>query len=373
MQWCYIHKQTAYICNPVAFIKMRQKKYSEYSKTMKIQEKPVTILTGFLGAGKTTFLNHLIEKNATTRYAIIENEFGEQGIDSELILRPDDTIVELNNGCLCCTLNDNLYDILNELFDRRDEFDEIIIEATGVADPTGLAQPFVSHPLIKEQFPLQGIICLIDTELVEQHIKNTEEAIKQITFSDVLLLNKIDLVSTQHLTRLQEKMQRLNPLAQIVLGNKNDFPAIDLVQQNTQLEELFTKKHKPGEKEEKKETSFPVKKPHSHHHHEHTEEVNSQSFIFDQPFDYAALDRHFFAYLTFQARDLYRLKGLVWVEGSEQQYLIQSVGTRLDFEKKRDWKTGEKKQSVLVFIGKNLQREGLEKLLNNCLAQQTSI
>ncbi|MEM6768143.1 MAG: GTP-binding protein, partial [Bacteroidota bacterium] len=114
---------------------------------MKISEKPVTILTGFLGAGKTTFLNHILEQNTDTRYAIIENEFGEQGIDSELVIHQEETIVELNNGCLCCTLNDNLYDILNDLYKRRDEFDELIIEATGVADPTGLAQPFVTHPL----------------------------------------------------------------------------------------------------------------------------------------------------------------------------------------------------------------------------------
>lgn len=334
---------------------------------MNTPQKSITILTGFLGAGKTTFLNHLIKKNPDTRYAIIENEFGEQGIDSELILRPDDTIVELNNGCLCCTLNDNLYDILNELFERKDEFDEIIIEATGVADPTGLAEPFVSHPLIKEFFPLQGIICLVDSEQVEQHIQNTEEAIKQITFSDVLLLNKSDLVSEEQLEQLSEKMQRLNPLAQIVLGNKNEFPAIDLVKQNTQLEELFAPKNTP-EKLAKKEKSFPVKKPHSHHHHDHTEEVNSQSFIIDQPFDYEVLDRHFFKYLTFQSKDLYRMKGFVWVAGSEEQYLIQSVGKRLDFEKKRAWKTDEKKQSILVFIGKNLEREGLENLLNNCLA-----
>ena len=335
---------------------------------MNTQQKPITILTGFLGAGKTTFLNHLIKKNSDTRYAIIENEFGEQGIDSELILRPDDTIVELNNGCLCCTLNDNLYDILNELFDRKDEFDEIIIEATGVADPTGLAEPFVAHPLIKEFFPLKGIICLVDAEQVEQHLQNTEEAIKQVTFSDVLLLNKSDLVTEQQLEQLSEKMQRLNPLAQIVLGNKHNFPNIDLLKQNThQLEELLVPQHKL-EKFSEDEKSFPVKKPHSHHHHDHTEEVNSQSFIFDQPFDYEVLDRHFFTYFTFQAKDVYRMKGFVWLKGSEEQYLIQSVGKRLDFEKNRPWKTTEQKQSILVFIGKNLERESLEKLLKSCLA-----
>ena len=135
---------------------------------------PVTILSGFLGAGKTTFLNYLLQENKGIRYAIIENEFGEQGIDNELVLRPDETIVELNSGCLCCTLNDNLYDILNELHERRSEFDEIIIEATGVADPAGLAQPFIVHPLIKKHFPLRGIICLIDSEQVEDHLKETK-------------------------------------------------------------------------------------------------------------------------------------------------------------------------------------------------------
>lgn len=335
---------------------------------MDISRKPITILTGFLGAGKTTFLNHLIEKNADTRYAIIENEFGEQGIDSELILRPDDTIVELNNGCLCCTLNDNLYDILNDLFDRREAFDEIIIEATGVADPTGLAQPFVAHPLIKEHFPLRGIICLVDAELIEQHIESTEEAIKQVTFSDVLLLNKSDLVSEQHLELLQEKMQKLNPLAQVVLGNKNEFPEIDLMQQNTKLEELFAQKKPITLKEDEK--NFPVKKPHSHHHHKHTEEINSQTFVFDKPFDHEVLDRQLFVYLTFQARDLYRLKGFVWIEGSDQQHVVQSVGRRIDFEKRRAWEAEEPKQSVLVFIGKNLPREELEKLLNGCLVQE---
>ena len=327
---------------------------------------PITILTGFLGSGKTTFLNHLIEKNSNIRYAIIENEFGEQSIDSELILRPSEAaIVELNNGCLCCTLNDNLYDILNELFDRREEFDEIVIEATGVADPVGLAEPFVAHSLIKEQFPLKGIICLVDSELIEEQIENSEEAIQQITFSDMLLLNKSDLVSDSTLMNLKQKMHNLNPLAKIFSGNKDSFPEIDLTQEDTKIEELFLQnKLKLSEKE----LNFPLQKPHSHHHHKHTEKVNSQTFIFDKPFNYAKLENQLFIYLTLQAKDLYRMKGLVWMQGSEQQYVVQSVGKRLDFEKKQAWKTDTKKQSIIIFIGKNLQRKGLEKLLNRCLA-----
>ncbi len=189
-----------------------------------MDSRPVTILTGFLGAGKTTFLNHLMAENPTVRYAIIENEFGETGIDSELVICSEQTIMELNNGCLCCTLNENLYDILNELFGKRADFDEIIIEATGVADPTGLAQPFVAHPLIKQHFPLKGIICLVDAELIEKQLQETKEAKGQVAFSDVLLVSKTDLVDESHIEPLLHLLQDANPLAQIVRGNRKEFP-----------------------------------------------------------------------------------------------------------------------------------------------------
>ncbi len=329
---------------------------------------PVTILTGFLGAGKTTFLNYLLQENNDTRYAIIENEFGEQGIDNELVLRPDETIVELNNGCLCCTLNDNFYDILNELFERKDDFDEIIIEATGVADPAGLAQPFHSHPLIKKHFPIKAVICLVDAELVEDHLKETEEAINQITFSDILLLNKIDLVNEEYVTILENKLRQLNPLATIVKGDKNQFPKIDFIKNDDILEKELLRSQKVKEPQDK-QLSFPVQKPHGHHHHNHTKEVNSHTFIFDAPFDFGRLHLQLTVYLTFQARHLYRMKGLVWLENEDQQFILQSVGKRLNFQEKRLWKKGERKQSIIVFIGKNLQRKGLERVLNICLSK----
>lgn len=357
--------------------------------------KPVTILTGFLGAGKTTFLNHLLQQNKDTRYAIIENEFGEQGIDGELVVRPDETIVELNNGCLCCTLNDNLYDILNELFERRDQFDEVIIEATGVADPTGLAEPFVSHPLIKKHFPLKGVICLVDAELIESHLVETEEAKNQVAFSDVLLINKTDLVEPKYVEELSKKLKQQNPLASIAIGNKASFPDIELNPEHSPLDELFKQSlahdhhhhdhhhhshdhdhhhdhhgHDHHHNHAPEEDSFPVSKPHSHHHHKHTEEIVSQTFHFDVPFDDKMFDRQFFVYLQIQAADLYRMKGLVWFEGYEDQFIVQSVGKRLDVEKKGPWPAGEPKKSMMVFIGKNLKRKGLEKLLNRCLSKR---
>ncbi len=338
---------------------------------MNPSERPVTILTGFLGAGKTTFLNYLLQHHKGTRYAIIENEFGEQGIDGELVIRPDETIVELNNGCLCCTLNDNLYDILNELFDRKEQFDEIIIEATGVADPTGLAQPFVAHPLIKEYFPLKGLICLVDAKLIETYLEETEEAKNQVAFSDVLLINKTDLVDSDYLENLTTKLAQLNPLAHIYTGNKQGYPNIDLKPQESPLDELFRLENEGTLSDG--EQQFPIAKPHSHHHHKHTEEIVSHTFHFDHPFDYRMLDQQLYVYLMLQSAGLYRMKGLAWLEGSDEQYLVQSVGNQLDIEKKRPWKEGEERKSVMVFIGKNLKRSGIEKLLKRCLSQCTSI
>lgn len=342
--------------------------------------KPTTILTGFLGAGKTTYLNHLLQNKPDTRYAIIENEYGEQSIDSELILRAEDDIVELNNGCLCCTLNDNLYDILNKLFARKEEFDEIIIEATGVADPRGLADPFITIAPIKKQFPLTRIICLVDAELIEDQLVETKEAINQITFSDVLLINKTDLVDEKYLSELTERLQKLNPLAKIFLGNQTNFPLIEIEAHNPELDDVFSKEshahgdhghhHHDHDHKEVKNQTFPVQKPHTHHHHDHTDEVVSFTLLFDRPFDYSTLQHRLLVYLMFQAKGLYRLKGLLWLHDRDQQCLLQSVGKRMVIDKKRPWKSNEKKESKIVFIGRNIKKEPLEKMLRQCLVKE---
>tara|TARA_B100001109_G_scaffold255859_1_gene261747 strand:+ start:7013 stop:8047 length:1035 start_codon:yes stop_codon:yes gene_type:complete len=330
--------------------------------------KPVRIITGFLGAGKTTYLNHLIKANPNKRYAIIENEFGEKSIDSELIFRPEDGIVELNNGCLCCTLNDNLYDILNDLFDRREDFDEVIIEATGVADPAGLAEPFLTHPLIKEHFPLLGTICLIDTELIEEQIEETEEALKQLTFSDILLLNKADLVTSAYVEEVKKKMAAINPLASIYISHQEEFPNFDLSLQKEQIEDqLISEINKIVPME-----GLNLKAPHHHHDHEHTPNVVSFCFTFSKPFDYDLLYHNLFVYLRFQSRNLFRMKGLLWLAEKEQQVVIQSVGKRMNFEEKRAWKEGETRESNIVFIGKDLKRKGIEQLLQKCLSKNAS-
>ena len=326
--------------------------------------KPSTILTGFLGAGKTTFLNHILNKKSDIRYAIIENEYGQESIDSELILRAEDDIIELNNGCLCCTLNDNLYEILNTLYERSDEYDELIIEATGVADPRGLAAPFINNYAIKKQFPLTRIICLVDAEQVEQQIKNTEEAIHQITFSDVLLVNKTDLVDKGQLKKIDALLTKLNPLAEIIYGNHEGYPSLDTSMRNNELNEKTSgHEHCHSSSED---SVFPVKQPHAHHDHDHTDGVESHTLVFNQPFDYPKLHLRLLSFLTFQAKGLYRMKGLIWVGQSGQQMLLQTVGPRMSIEEKRPWKAQETKGSRIVVIGKNFQKKSLEKMFTQC-------
>lgn len=327
---------------------------------MNKERKAVTILTGFLGAGKTSFLNHLLQKYSERRYAIIENEFGEQSIDSELLIRPEESIITLNDGCLCCTLNDNLYDILNELYHRRDEFDEIIIEATGVAHPAGLVQPFVTHPLIKKNFPLKAIICLVDAEQIEKQLQETEEALPQISFSDFLVINKTDLVTADRVDALVEQLHKLNPLATILQGNKEHFPDIAAKEAHLQLDKLLAaRKFSPV----RAEVNFASQKP------KHSQDIQTQTFRFDRPFRRDILHQQLLVYLNFQAKDLYRIKGLLSLEGTAYQYLVQSAGKRLDMQEQRIWRADEPRQSVLVFIGKNLPVKALDRLLHRCLVK----
>ena len=331
-----------------------------------IKPMPTTLITGFLGAGKTTYLNHVLEKNKQTRYAIIENEFGERGIDNDLILRPDESIIEINSGCLCCTLNDDLYDILNELFERRDSFDEVIIEATGVADPSAMAQPFLTHPLIRKHFPLQTIICLVDAQTVLDRIEQTEEALQQIVYSDILFINKTDLVSDHHLSLVEEELQQINPLAKIYRGNKENIPSIDPSRFND--EKLSEIVKQSGEKiEDKEDLAFPLKGKSNPLKHKHTKGLKSLTFTYDQPFDYQVLHQQLFVYMAFQSKGLYRVKGFLWLADEEHQFLLQSAGKQIDIKIKRAWEKQEKKQSTIVFIGKDLQRPGLDKMLRRAL------
>ena len=184
---------------------------------------PVTVLTGFLGSGKTTLLNRILTEKHGKRIAVIENEFGEIGIDNELVINADEEIFETNNGCLCCTVRGDLIRILNQLMKRRDKFDYVLVETTGLADPGPVAQTFFSDEEIKESFRLDGIVTVVDSKHILLHLDDAPEAKEQIAFADRILLNKTDLVTPEELVRLEARVQGINAVAQIHRTERSDL------------------------------------------------------------------------------------------------------------------------------------------------------
>jgi G3E family GTPase len=313
--------------------------------------KPVTILTGFLGAGKTTILNAVLAFYKDKKMAIIENEFGEQGIDAELIISPESPLFEMNNGCLCCSLNDNLYDILSELSNRSSEFDELLIETTGIADPAAVATPFYTNSEIKKEFPVKRVICLIDVTSIENQLLQTEEAIKQIVFSDILLLNKTTKISPDRLAILKKKLQDLHPFAAIFEERDGFFD----------IESLFA-----YERDSTAEAGTLTSQ--TKHHHHHHGDIVSLSFVFDEPFNEKELQMALFGYLLFETHQLYRIKGIVAANNLPHKLIIQSVGQNLSISGGKAWPIDQPKRSRLVFIGKNLEATFFENLLKTCLS-----
>lgn len=336
--------------------------------------KDVTILTGFLGAGKTTLLNALMNTRPHTRFALIENEFGKEGIDGDMVIRPDVDIVELSNGCLCCSLNDDLLTVLEELNDRSDRFDELIIETTGIADPANVALPFLMLPAVQRDFSLKRVVCLVDAELVEDQLRDTEEAIAQISFSDLIVINKTDRVSTVYLAKLVEMLQGMNPMAQILTGHKEDYP-IEAIMAFTRT---AIAPDKPGRFTPSRPVAkVPVVKPRSsasgshHHHHKHSNIV-SLSFRFTESMDLTSLYHRLMTLLLFQGQDIYRVKGIIYDQTRKERWIIQSVGKNITLLEGTPWQEDEEQLSRVVVIGKLLKPEDFEKMLRQCLSKESS-
>ncbi|WP_183565186.1 CobW family GTP-binding protein [Mucilaginibacter sp. SP1R1] len=316
--------------------------------------KQVTIITGFLGAGKTTFLNALIAYKKKYKLAVIENEYGQEGIDGELVIGADKNLFELNNGCLCCTLNDDFYSLLEVLWNGKEDFDELVIETTGIANPASVAAPFLTNASVPYYYKLKLVICLVDARNVEQQLSETEEARNQISFSDILLITKTDTVEADEIMRLQKLLRAINPFAVVLSGNHDRYP----------FDEIFNTPRKAVIQvnlPSKKTGTFAVQ----HQRHQHHDLV-SLSFNFKEPFDLQLLSHRLTVFLNFQAKDVYRVKGIFNVYNYPQKLIIQSVMNDLAIKPGEDWAPGTEKNSRIVFIGKNLQANGFEKLLKQC-------
>jgi G3E family GTPase len=315
---------------------------------------PVTIITGFLGAGKTTLVNQIIQQNKDTKFFIIENEFGEINIDSQLVTTGEDQIFELTDGCLCCSLNTELFEFLTSLIDSDYEFDHLIVETTGVADPSGIAAAFVSDYEIQSFFKLDAVLAVVDSKNVAANLKeNIHEVSKQISCADAVIFNKTDQTEAAYLLDLKKTILNIQPYAQTFeasFAHLNTSPLLEL-----NAYEANTIEHKTEH----------------HHHHDHQHHhITSQSYVFDIDFDFLQFRFFMNQLLTLQNSRIYRIKGVLSVANIEERIIFQSVQQQHIYSKGSLWNANEKRQSQIVVIGNDLNKKQFEKLLKRCLVKK---
>ena len=315
---------------------------------------PVTILTGYLGAGKTTLLNRILTEQHGKKYAVIINEFGEIGIDNDLVVGADEEIFEMNNGCICCTVRGDLIRIIGNLLKRGGRFDGIIVETTGLADPGPVVQSFFVDDALQARTQLDAVVTLIDAAHIAESLQDGHEAAEQIAFADIILLNKTDLVDAGSVTALEARLRSMNPLAPIVKTNRSEI-ALDRIigigafelSRITQLEPDFLK---------------------TGHHHSHNETVGSVALSLDRPLDPAKFDPWIGQLAQEKGPDLLRYKGIIDLKGEPAQFVLQGVHMIMEGTPTQPWPADEPRISRLVFIGKNLDEAGLKAGFEACAA-----
>ena len=319
---------------------------------------PVTILTGFLGSGKTTLLNRILKEDHGHRIAVIENEFGEIGVDNEIIETGDEQIVEMNNGCICCTVRGDLIRILGTLREKRDEgklkFDRVVIETTGMADPGPVAQTFFTDEEIGNYYLLDSIITLVDAKHAPKQLDEFHEAQEQVGFADRILLSKTDLVSQDETDSLSKRLKRMNPRAPIKKVHFGDAPIGEVLDiRGFNLNAIL-----------QLDPEFLVDS-----HHEHHDQVESFVFRSQKPFDGQKLEQFLSGMIQVYGPDLLRYKGVLWMKGNPRRVVFQGVHMMMGGDMGKPWGKGEKKQSIMVFIGKKLPKDIFIAGMEECLAK----
>ncbi len=330
---------------------------------------PVTIITGFLGAGKTTLLNQLIKDHHEKKFAIIENEFGEIGIDGGLIVGTDENIFELSNGCICCSLNESFYETIKKLLESPYPFDHLLIETTGVADPDSIIKAFLSSVDIQLSFRLDSVICLADSENMEDLIYEEPEVRKQLALADVILINKADSVQSAYLTELVQLVGKINPMAKpypvkfakvegVNLLNLKAFSAKNIEKSTMSFQNLSVFGDSVVN-----QSSY-LAKP-TNHHHKH--DIKSFSFIIPGNFDQDKFNLWMQSFLFFNEDTVFRVKGIVSFNDVPEKHILQSVRSSYMIQPGEEWES-EMRFSKLVFIGKRLKQDLLEDNLYKLLA-----
>jgi G3E family GTPase len=345
---------------------------------------PVTVITGFLGAGKTTLLNRILTENHGKRIAVIENEFGEIGIDHQLVIQSDEEIFELNNGCICCRVRGDLIRILAKLRQRRDKFDTVLIETTGMADPGPVAQTFFTDVEVKDSFILDGIVTVVDAKHVGLHFDDMREVREQIGFADVILLNKTDLVTPSELEKTEAHIRKMNPMAKLY---RTENAAIDLgkvlnvggfdLRRALELEPDFLKAEEEHEHDHEHDHEHEHEHEGEEHHHEHeheeehdhhhAEDVTSVGIRAKGDLDEKKLSDWLGTLLRTKGQDIFRMKGILAVKGREMRFVFQGVHMLMDGRPDREW-GNDPRENTLIFIGRNLDRKELNEGFRSCLA-----
>ncbi|MBD0403953.1 GTP-binding protein [Flammeovirga sp. EKP202] len=311
----------------------------------------VTLITGFLGAGKTTFLNNLIQKYPDTKFAIIENEFGEVGIDGCLVVDTEQDVFELSNGCICCSLNGELREVLRNLLKSGKEIDHLLVETTGIAEPSSIAAAFVGDPAISNLFELNACICIADTLNFEQSLKDHEVASKQIAFSDYIVLSKCDLSTEEQVKKMAFYLKLMNPLALVEKNYNGEVIEKDILNLNS---------FNVDKVEER--ASF-IGGAHEHAHGE----VVSHAFTFEGEVDPVKLEMWVSILFQLQFEVIFRFKGIFNIKGEENRVVIQGVRNESKVNIGSPWKEGEKRENKMVIIGKGIKRAPIEKKIKSLL------
>ncbi|HEY8607090.1 MAG TPA: GTP-binding protein [Noviherbaspirillum sp.] len=351
---------------------------------------PATILTGFLGAGKTTLLNRILREPHGHRIAVIENEFGQENIDNEILVQDsNEQIVEMSNGCVCCTVRGDLIVALGTLAQKRAagelDFDHVVIETTGLANPGPVAQTFFMDDEVAAHYLLDAVVTVVDARHAMQQLDEHEEAQRQVGFADKLLLSKTDLVDAARVDALTARLRRINPRAaigrtdfgQVPIGEVLDLRGFNL-NDKLELDPDFLAAedahgHHAHEGEHEHDHGHACDAHcghdhvHDHHHARHADDIAAFVFRSDRPFDTARLDEFLGGLVQVFGPRMLRYKGVLWMDGADRKVVFQGVHQMMGTDIGAKWAEGEQRGSKMVFIGKNLPEETFMKGLEQCL------
>jgi len=340
---------------------------------------PVTVLTGYLGAGKTTLLNRILSEPHGKKFAVIVNEFGEIGIDNDLVVNADEEVFEMNNGCICCTVRGDLVRIIDGLMRRRGKFDAIIVETTGLADPAPVAQTFFMDEAVGSKTKLDAVVTVADAKWLTDRLKDAPEAKNQIAFADVILINKTDLVAPDELRELEARIRALNPYARLHRTERANIDINEVLGRNAfdldrilEIEPSFL----DGAEHHHDHDHDHDHQEHDHHHHHHgnglkhyhDEEMQSVSLKTDRPLN---PDKFFPWIQDLVAKDgpnILRCKGILAFKDDPERFVFQGVHMILDGDHQRPWRTHENRDSRIVFIGRNLPEDRIREGFESCIA-----